>query len=121
MKKQTSSYALLIAPLMLFILALAVLCFEYECRLSVHMATQLQLIDTTSRLKKEVRELNYMLDMLGGAACAMRLKGLRLQIENLSLDLEEAYTNVAYCDDMDESVMGLRMEVLELESELGRL
>jgi len=62
-----------------------------------------------------------MLDMLGGNACTMRLRGLKLQIENLSSDLEEAYTDVAYCDNMDESMMGLRMEILELESELGRL
>ena len=36
-------------------------------------------------------------------------------------NLEDAYMDAAYCDQMDDTIMRLNMEILELESELGRL
>lgn len=121
MKKQTLSYAIHTVPLILFISALAILCFDYERRLRAQTASRLQSVETVNKLKREVGELNYVLKMLGGSKCSMRVKGLKLQVERLNLNLEEAYTDVAYCDDMDETMMGLRMEILELESEINSL
>ena len=120
-KKQTSSYALRIVPLILFILALAILCFEYERRLSFQTASHLNSVETITELKREINDLNYVLKMLGGSECAMRLKGVKSQVDSLTSNLEDAYTDVAYCDDMDEKMMGLHMEILELENELGPL
>jgi hypothetical protein len=121
MPHNPSNYTLLMAPSALFILVSATLCFKYESRIQVQMTTHTQVLDKVNTLKKKVNDLNYMLSMLGGSACAMKLKGLKLQIESLNLDLENAYTNVAYCDDMDNTMMGLKMTIIELESELSHL
>lgn len=120
MKLKNTSYAVLAAPTILFIASLGLLCFEYERKLDSYRTIQLQSTGTIHKLKKEVDGLNYMLSMLGGSRCAMKLRGLEMHIDQLNHDLTESYTDVAYCDDLDETLMNMRMTIIELESELGR-
>lgn len=121
MKLQNSTYALLVAPILLFVAALGVLCFEYERRLDFHRSEALNSKEMASKLEKEIIDLNYMLNILGGSECTMKLQGLNMQIDQLNLDLTEAYTDVAYCDGLDKTLTSLRMTIIELENELGRL
>lgn len=121
MNTKKTKYAALKAPTILFILAISILSFKYERELERQRTTHDHLFKITNQLRKSNKELNYVLKMLGGSECAMRLKGVKSQIESLTLSLEEAYTDVAYCDDMDEKMMSLHMEILELENELGSL
>ena len=100
----------LIAPTVLFILALVILNFEYTNKLR-------KSLEELNNLKKDNAELSYRLSTLGGVDCTIKLRGLKMQIKSLHSDLEAAYTDVAYCDNTDEIVASLQAQIHEIASE----
>ena len=101
----------LIAPTVLFILALVILNFEYTNKLR-------KSLEELSTLKKDNAELSYRLSTLGGVNCTIKLRAEDAN-KKPALDLEAAYTDVAYCDNTDEIVAGLQAQIHEIASECG--
>jgi hypothetical protein len=121
MKTKNTSCISLKAPTLLFISALTALCSVYERELNHQTMTHAHTLKTKAQLQTENRELSRVLEMLGGYECSLRLRGIASLVDTLTRNLEDAYMDAAYCDQMDDTIMRLNMEILELESELGRL